>query len=203
MPFPPINSSLLSIQAFPLTSLHVCVSFLPPPQVVLGPGLDPQWVGGWVGSASLLIVTVINISEAGSWDTENLCSAYFHLLAISVHLSRRLSFSFSSSFATFSLNIPLFARCKQSKPRGALLKLFCVCSPNSPPLALVSFLDLCPLSLSHSLFLLFPVSILFFVPLTYLPLHIPSLCDLITRPLFKAPYYQALEHGVKSSLSAF
>lgn len=73
----------MSILSFPILFLHIPLSFLPPPQVISGPGLHPHWVGG----VSLLIVTVINISKEGSWDTENLCTGWLTLLAISVSFS--------------------------------------------------------------------------------------------------------------------
>lgn len=70
-PRPILPSSPHSCPSRPFLSacLHVSLSFLPPTQVILGPGPDLHWVGG----VSLLIVTVIKISEAGSWDTEHLC----------------------------------------------------------------------------------------------------------------------------------
>lgn len=77
-PPPNLPPSPYSCPSRPFLSarLHVRLSFLPPTQVILVPGLDPHWLGG----VSPLIVTVINICEAGSWDTQHLCHRSLFLL---------------------------------------------------------------------------------------------------------------------------
>lgn len=90
---------LLQLGFLPCPSRPFPLSFLPPPQVISGPGLHPHWVGG----VSLLIVTVINISKEGSWDTENLCTGWLTLLAISVFFSFDQPLCSSLSWCLFSV----------------------------------------------------------------------------------------------------
>lgn len=76
--FPPWFSHL----SHPSLSLQIFLSFLPPPQVISGPGPGPRWVG----EVSLWTVTVIDISGDGSWDPENLFASWISEFFLSLLL---------------------------------------------------------------------------------------------------------------------